>query len=136
MALAALGLLVLGAYGLLAVLALWAGLRTHPHLVTPDGLVLRAGPHTGVRVPWPLVADVRREVRHASTARLLRGTLHLPVDGTTTWFVELREPVLARQWLRRPRLVTGVAGGADDPRTFLRAARARLARPPGTAPRC
>lgn len=119
-------LLVLGVWTVVAVLGVWAGLRRYPHVVGPDALVLRAGPHVAVRVPRDSITRVRRESRHEpALVRVVDGTLHLPVHGSTSLLVELDRPVVAALSWGRTAPVTRVAFAADRPDAVVQALHSR-----------
>ena len=119
-------LLVAGLWSVLAVLETWAGLRRHPHVVSGRGLLLRAGPAVVAQVPWSSLAAVRRTSLHdPPSVRVVGRRLHLPVHGSTTLLVQLREPVVVRLWFGRTAEVDSIALSADDPHALLAAVSAR-----------
>ena len=123
------GLLVVGVWGLLVVLGMWAGLRHHPHVVRERGLLLRAGALTSVEVPWHRLAAVRRVALHEpSWPGLVGRRLHLPVHGSTTLLAELHEPVAACLRSGGTAEVDSIAFSADDPAALLAAVRSGLRR--------
>jgi len=119
-------LLVLGAWTVLVVAGFWAGLRTHPHLVTPDGLRLRYAHYLSLDLPWASVLDARRVSRYEPTSVTVRdGVLHLPVSGSTNLLVTLAAEQDLPLLFGRTRRGRQVACHADDPAAFLVAVRAR-----------
>jgi hypothetical protein len=117
-------LVALGVLTVVVVLGFWAGLRTRPHLVTPDGLRLRYSHYLTLDLPWAEVASVRRLSLHEPTSITVRdGRLHLPPSGSTNLLVTLRaERDVPLLWRRRAR-AREVAFQADDPALALRAVR-------------
>jgi hypothetical protein len=127
-------LVVAGVIGLVAVLGFWAGLRTHPHLVTPDGLRLRFGHYLSIAVPWDQVAGVRRAALHEPTSITVQHSrLHLPVTGSTNLILTLCDSRDVPLLLRRRALATEIAWQADDPALAARLVTA-AARPPMPGP--
>lgn len=116
--------LVASAYGVLWIVVWMAAERTRPHLVTPEGLVLRWGHLPIVSVPWTAIADVRVNRRYsADEARL---THDVPLQGTNL-DLELHEPITARiPFKRQHKEVTGISLGVDDPEQAAHLIRSRL----------
>lgn len=109
-------LLVVGVWSMVLVLGAWAGRRHHPHVVSADHLLLRAGPHTLVEIPWSALSVVRRVTQHEPTSVTAIGQrLHLPVDGTTRLLAELTEPLTARLPFGRTAQIDSIAFSGDDP---------------------
>lgn len=119
-----LGLLITGVWGLLWMLGLLASMRVYQHLVDDDGILVRSGARTRLRLPWSAIDDVR--VIRASTAsdkalRIEDGTADVPVLKQVRVEIVLREPLpLDGHELTRVRLY------ADNPKRFAASARARL----------
>ncbi|HEX8781691.1 MAG TPA: hypothetical protein VF728_11060, partial [Nocardioides sp.] len=89
-------LLVLGTWGVLWMLGLLASMRTRPHVLTADSLLLRGGLRAEVVVPLDAVAGART-VEHelSSTMRNVEevdGRLLVGVSGRTNVEVTLVRP--------------------------------------------
>jgi len=71
---------------------------THPHLLTPDALVLRAFAHTVARIPRQAITMVAlTETSDAAAPSVANGRLHLPGPaGTTNVRLDLDQDVDAR----------------------------------------
>jgi hypothetical protein len=117
------GALVLGLWGVTAMLGYAAQLRTSPHLVAPDGLHVRHLRGT-VRLPWDAVAAVegrRRSFPESKSVQHKDSELHLPVQSTTNVVVRLRHPVVA-DLPGGPVTLDQLTFHADDPQTLVAAA--------------
>lgn len=104
--------LALSAYGVLWLLSWWAAQRTHPHLLTPEEVVLRNGTVVSLRIPLGHVAAVtpRRRGLEVPDRLMLGGP-----GGATNLDIELRTPVTWRSPTgRRTRQVTAVSIEVDD----------------------
>jgi hypothetical protein len=130
-------LLVLGLYGVLAVLGWVADLSVRPHVLTAESLRLRLGSATEVDVPLAAVERVSRRLRGAEgTVTLADGTLVLAVGNQTQIEVRLTEPLEVTVG-RRAGTVQVVRFSVDDPAAALRMlqdAAAQTGR--GADPRC
>lgn len=115
------GLAVLSAYGIVAVVGYGLGHREFPHAVRGDDLVLRLGQLYRVRVTFSDIAAVRvHEQRLPGRARdrladLGEQQIALAVGGRTNLELELRRPVSVERVLKRPLQARTLAIGADDP---------------------
>jgi hypothetical protein len=126
-------MIVLGLWTVVWMLGMLAGLRTYPHLVTPDALRVRSGALVDVRIPWDAIATVRhREVDLPSSVRTLQpletdeGThLRVGVSGRTNLAVGLSRPLLVTPSRRRELTVTQVDLWVDEPREVARVLRER-----------
>jgi hypothetical protein len=126
--------IVLGAWGLFWMLGLLASYQVRPHVVDADGLRVRNGPLTDVRVAWGDIASVRQDRRDLeSSVRSLQpretdaGTdLQVGVSGQVNVEVTLRGPVVVRT-PHGPLEVTVVSFFADEPREVVARLRERLA---------
>jgi hypothetical protein len=131
---ARIGLLVLGAWGLVWMLGLLASYRVRPHLLGSDELRLRNGAVTDVPVALADVARVRHErMDLESSVRSLQvresdGTteLQIGVSGQVNVVVELRAPVAVRT-PTGPLEVGAVRFFADEPRAVVTRLRESLA---------
>lgn len=123
-------LLVLGVWGVLFMVGMLLANRTRPHLVGPDGLVVRAGSDLEVVLPWNRIEAVerrRRTVAEAPTAGLVgepgAEALVLPVQDSTQIDIDLAEP-LTVDLPQASITITSVRLAVDDPTAFLSAVRA------------
>jgi len=131
---AKLAVLILGIWGLTWMVGYMAGLRMYPHVVSDEGLRVRAGPLRQFEVPWPLVADVRVDKRNYVEDRGLQffdedagRVMALVMSNQTSVTVTLTRPVTIRGRRGRDEEVAEIRFWADDPQALARAARARLA---------
>lgn len=123
-------LLVLGTWGVLWMLGLLASMRTRPHVLSGDSLLLRGGLRAEVVVPLATISGVRT-VEHelSSTMRNVEevdGRLLVGVSGRTNVEVTLVQP----RPLRTPNgeVVTDRVGlWADEPREVAALLRSRVA---------
>lgn len=123
-------LLALGVWGVLWMLGLLASMRTRPHVLTGDALLLRGGLRAEVAVPLAAVVGVRT-VEHelSSTMRNVEevdGHLLVGVSGRTNVEVTLERPgPLATP---KGEVVTDKVGlWADEPRDVAAMLRSRVA---------
>lgn len=122
-------LILVGLWSVVLVLGAWAGLCRHPHVVSADRLLLRAGPRVAVEVPWRLLSGVRRHSLHDPTSvKAVGRRLHLPIHGSTRLIADLTEPVTAHLSFGRTAEVDSIAFSADDPAALHAAVLAALAR--------
>ncbi len=123
--------LAVGVWGLLVTLGVGAAATAYPHLVTGEGLRVRAGAGVDLTVPWDAVAGVRRvRCAHAGAraARVDDGVLSVGVGGATTVAVALTRPLTAHL-LRGAAAVTAVHLHADDAAGLVAAVRSRVGDP-------
>jgi hypothetical protein len=116
---------VLGAYGILFVLAVIAGLVTRPHVVTADELRLRFGSFFDLRIPRHLVVSVRHQRNYDETGPIATDgdCLVLAAGSRTNLIVEFAEPVVAVRPLGRREHVRIVRFFADDSSAAVEALR-------------
>lgn len=109
---------VLDAIALLQVLAIAAGLVTHPHVLTPDALVLRDGRRTVLTIPRAAIAGARAErTYHGGRTRQRDEDELRLVIGNQTDVLLLLDPPL--DGIRRVRF------RVDDARAALTAVHGR-----------
>lgn len=81
--------LVLGVWGLVFMVGLLAGVRTHPHLLTAEELRVRSGPVLDLPVPYDAIASVSTAERSLESSARIVGTgapTEVPTDGGSgTW---------------------------------------------------
>ncbi|WP_344584787.1 hypothetical protein [Streptomyces lunalinharesii] len=123
--------LVADVYTVLMVLGGQAAAVTRPHVLDPDGLLVRDGARSELRIPLESIASVRYDLRSrqaerggADGGREGGGLLELAVAGQTSVTVELAEPVVAVRLLGRRESVTTVRFHVDDARGAVAAVRA------------
>ena len=125
--------IVLGAWTLVWMLGLLAGLRTRPHLISDSGLRVRNGAFVDIPLPWAAMASVTtKEVDLPSSIKGLQplvtedGTdLRVGVSGQVNIQVRLREP-LAVPTRAGELTVDRVSFWVDEPRQVATRIRERL----------
>ncbi|MER7208239.1 hypothetical protein ABT340_14315 [Streptosporangium sp. NPDC000239] len=117
--------LVLDAYAVVLVLALWAACATRPHVVTEGELRVRYGVHFDLRVPRELISSVRlaRAYDERGTVTVADGRLGVAVSSQTNVVVELSEPVTVVRPLGRRERARVIRLFADSPGLVLDALR-------------
>ncbi|MFF4413643.1 hypothetical protein ACFYY8_14010 [Streptosporangium sp. NPDC001559] len=117
--------LVLDAYAVVLVLALWAACATRPHVVTEGELRVRYGVHFDLRVPRELISSVRlaRAYDERGTVTVADGRLGVAVSSQTNVVVELSEPVTVVRPLGRREQARVIRLFADSPGLVLDALR-------------
>jgi hypothetical protein len=119
--------LALSVWGLLWMIGLLASMKVFPHLADDEGLRVRYGTSTDIRIPWDAVARVgsrRRSVDAHRHVHVERG------DGGTVVSVAVVRQTNVDVALRRPTAVA-VRGGTEEIaelRLFTDDARALVAR--------
>ncbi|MFF2813286.1 hypothetical protein ACFVT2_40220 [Streptomyces sp. NPDC058000] len=126
-------LLVVDVYTVLMVLGIQAAAVTWPHVLGADGLLLRDGARSELRIPVELIASVRYELRSGpgngrSDGHKDGGVRELAVAGQTSVTLELVEPVVAVRLLGRRETVRTVRFHVDDARGAVAAVRAVVGR--------
>jgi hypothetical protein len=124
--------LLLSLWTVLWMLGLLATIRVHPHLLDDDGLRLRQGATTDIRIPWEAIATVsahRGRIQTRERVHIEQGDdgpiLNLPAMKRTRVDVALHRPTL----LKLPGRVEEIAHVrlyADNPNAFIAAVRERL----------
>ncbi|EXG79822.1 hypothetical protein [Cryptosporangium arvum] len=114
---------IVGIWGLLWMLGLLAGMRTYPHLVTPQGLRVRHGGNFDLKLPWEIIASVTTQRTNLEssirTLRLIDDELFVAVNNEVNVRVVLTEPIIVKD-----REVTAVSFLADDPKALVARAKA------------
>lgn len=121
-------LLVLGIWGAVLMLGMFAGVTVHPHVVAPSGLRVRHGATFDAHIPWDAVAAVR-EVRGGRSGRSVQvdgDTLHVVVVGQTTVALTLTRPVTVALSPERTADITALQLYADDAAALVAAVRTRI----------
>ncbi|GAB3069742.1 hypothetical protein [Nocardioides zeae] len=77
--------LVLGVWGLVFMLGLLAGVRTHPHLLTAHALRVRSGPVLDLGIPYAAIASVSTAERPLESSAQVVGTDAPSDGGPGTW---------------------------------------------------
>lgn len=117
--------LAVGVWGALLTVGMGVAAVVYPHLVTAEGLRVRAGAGLDLHVAWEDVAEirwVRRDHAGIRAARVDDGVLSVGVGNMTNVAVRLRRPITARL-PRGPVEATAVHRYADDPEAVVTAAR-------------
>ena len=126
-------LLVVSIWGLVWMLGMYAAIRTHPHLVDEEGILVRYATTVDVRLPWQAVHALHLDERTLpSTIRNLQRTgsddareLHVAVSGRTNVTAELTGPTALRTGSGEETVVS-VSFWVDEPRDVVRGLRGRL----------
>lgn len=124
---------VLSVWGLLWMIGLLASMKVFPHLIDDNGLRIRYGTTTDIRIPWDAIASVttrRHSVPtrrpHVEVRRSDNETrLNVPVLKQTKIDVELHQPTTIKL-PKHTQQITELRFYADDPRAFVTSARKRL----------
>ncbi len=121
-------LIVVGVLTLVAVVGVWAGMRTRPHLVGRDELRLRSGHQIEVVVPLAqLRSCTPRLDGTVSNVAVVDGCLHVPVMGSTHVRLDLAGELAVPLLYGRRGTATSIALAADDPAAAVRLIRAAMA---------
>ncbi|MGG2465746.1 hypothetical protein ACO0M4_39295 [Streptomyces sp. RGM 3693] len=125
--------LVADVYTVLVVLGLQSAAVVRPHVLGADGLLLRDGARSELRIPVELIASVRYDLRSGPGNGRSDGhkdgkVLELAVAGQTSVTLELVEPVVAVRLLGRREMVRTVRFHVDDARGAVAAVRAVVGR--------
>jgi hypothetical protein len=126
-------LLVVSVWGLAWMVGMYAAIRTHPHLLDEEGMLVRYATTARVRLPWSAVAGLHVDERELpSTIRNLQRIgdhsaceLHVAVSGRTNVTAELHGPTVLRTSSGEETVVS-VSFWVDAPRAFVTQARERL----------
>ena len=131
----------LGAWGLLWMIGVFAGLRVHPHLVGAAGIRVRMGARIDVTLDWADVDTVTRSYRSPPSSRSVqveregdRTVLSVVVGGQTSVDIRLRRPVTVRLPQGPSEPADELRLYADDPDEFVRACRRLAAADRATMP--
>lgn len=126
--------LFLGAYGLIWMLGITAGLRVHPHVVSDAGLRIRHGFAVDIALPWDAIAAVDKRRRSLPSSRTVQcertdsgAVLHVVVLSQTNVDITLRRPVTVPHPKTGGAPVTELRCYVDDPAAFAARARAHQA---------
>lgn len=115
---------ILGAYALLWMIGLMAGIRVHPHVLTEPGLRVRYGLGIDFTIPWSAVRSLHTHTRAVEKSRTVHvdgDVLSVYVAHQTSVEVRLREPVTLLD-----HEVTTVRLYADDADGLVKQVRAHL----------
>lgn len=132
-------LLVVGVWGLLWMLGVLAGLRTYPHLLGSDGLVIRNGAMHEIAVRWETIVKVTTQDRSLPSSMWVLqpeevdGGRHLnvTVSGRVNVHLAFQEPIAVRT-TKGDMVVSGVDFWADEPREVAARIRREAASQPQT----
>ncbi|MEV1144310.1 hypothetical protein [Micromonospora sp. NPDC049799] len=121
---------VLGVWGLLWMVGLFASMTIHPHVVGPRGIRTRLNAAIDVTVPWDDVEAVHARYRSLPSGRSVqverdgdRQVLQFVVASQTSVDIRLRRPLTLDLPKGRTGPVDEVRLYADDPDGFVRRAR-------------
>ncbi|MEH0984639.1 hypothetical protein [Micromonospora sp. CPCC 205556] len=128
--------LVLGAWGLLWMIGLFASLRLHPHVVGDSGLRIRNGTTVDFTLPWSAIATLDARYRSLPSSRTLQFeedgdgglVLNVGTGSQTSVDVALRAPLAIPLAKGPSEPVTELRLYADDPTGLVSCARRHLAR--------
>jgi hypothetical protein len=121
-------LLVLGIWGVIWMFGMLAAVTIRPHVVGPEGLLVRHSLSVDIRIPWDAVLGARqvRERREGRSVQVVEDTLHVLVMQESAVEVTLNRPVaVSLSATRRPE-VTAPRFHADDAAGLVAAIRAGL----------
>lgn len=122
-------LLVLGIWGVTWMVGLLCAMLMRPHSVGPDGVRVRSGLELDVPIAWEDIASVAisRRVDEPKQPRVIGSEYAERMQDETNIEIELERPVAIRLPGLAPKggvhHVARIRLWADDPRTFLDAAR-------------
>ena len=125
---------VIGVYGLLWMLGLWAGMVRNPHVAGPSGLRIRGGTTLDQPIAWTAIRQVRMrrrsmppegqvQVEEVGDQRILS----FGVGSQTSIDVILHEPMTVPVRKAKGRPVTQIRFHADDPDALVAEANRWLA---------
>ncbi|WP_297451996.1 hypothetical protein [uncultured Corynebacterium sp.] len=115
-------LLVISVYAVVLLSGFYVTVRDHPHLITPQGLVLRNGRRLICEIPWS-------HLRHVSSVTAGEGgdvaidedgNLRVPVLSEVNVRLEVDSQVMAEDFYKGPMMVSSIEIYCDDKDTFLR----------------
>jgi hypothetical protein len=117
--------LVIDVYSVIAVLAMWGGRVTRPHVVNSGELRLRSGVFFDLRIPRRLISSVRlsQNYNESGVAAVEKGRLAVPMASRTNVVVELTEPVTVVRPLGSLAQATTIHFFCDGPSAALEALR-------------
>ena len=126
--------LVLGVWGLLWMIGLFASMKVHPHVVGAGGLRVRTAASLDFTVPWRDVAAVSKAYRSLPSGKGVqveregdRTVLNIVMASQTSVDLTLREPVVFALPKGPSEPVDVVRIYADDPDGLVASARRALA---------
>lgn len=124
--------LLLSLWTVLWMVGLLATIRVHPHLLDDDGVRLRQGASTDIRIPWEAIAAVTACRGRMQTRERLQiepsddgPILNVPAMKRTRVEIALRQPTPVKL-PNGVEEVTRVRLYADNPNAFTAAVRERL----------
>ena len=122
--------LVLGVWGLLWMVGLFASMKLHPHVVGDTGIRVRLSAGIDIHVPWQDIEAISKRYRSLPSSRSVqieeegdRRVLHIVVGSQTSVDVRLRRPTTFDLPKGRTEPIDELRLYADDPDGFLRSAR-------------
>lgn len=121
-------LLAVGAWGLVWMVGIMAGMRVYPHVVGERGLRVRQGFTVDFTVPWEAVQGVSRRNRALQSSRTVQvddATLSIVVLSQTHVDIALRQPMELPP--TNGKAVTALRIHVDDADGFVTLAREHLA---------
>ncbi|KQB87037.1 hypothetical protein [Corynebacterium lowii] len=114
-------LAVLSVYGLLVLLGFYSSLRTQPHSVSAEGIMLRSGRRFQLFLPWEHIAraGAQRPGDGPNIEVSEEGFCRLPVLNQVNTVIHLSEPATARDLFLGEVTVNAVEFCCDDREAFL-----------------
>ena len=115
-------LLVISVYAVVLLSGFYVSVRDQPHLITPQGLVLRNGKRLTCEIPWS-------HLRHASSVKAgeggdvaidEKGNLRVPVMSEVNVRLEVDSEVVAEDLYKGLMMVSSIEIYCDDKDAFLR----------------
>ncbi|MFI6763739.1 hypothetical protein ACIBF5_31910 [Micromonospora sp. NPDC050417] len=126
--------LVLGVWGVLWMIGLFASMKLNPHVVSDAGVRVRMGAGIDFTIAWERIDTVGKVYRSLPSGKSVqveevgeRRVLQIVVGSQTSVDIRLRQPTTFELPKGRTDLVDEVRLYADDPDGFFQQARTRLA---------
>ncbi|AWB82168.1 hypothetical protein C3B44_07195 [Corynebacterium yudongzhengii] len=119
-------LLVLSVYALMVLLGFYASVKSRPHLVTPQALILRHGGRFFCEIPWENVTRISgaRPGQGGDITISDNGETRLPVLSEVNVRIDLDPPVTAADLHKGCAEAAAVEIYCDDKKAFLESAEA------------
>ncbi|STB96614.1 Uncharacterised protein [Corynebacterium amycolatum] len=115
-------LLVISVYAVVLLSGFYVTVRDHPHLITPQGLVLRNGRRLICEIPWSHLRQTSSVTagEGGDVAIDEDGNLRVPVLSEVNVRLEVDSPVVAEDLYKGLMMVSSIEIYCDDKDAFLR----------------